>query len=94
MMSLLGGVGSFVGPMIGSFAYWDLQNSVSQVTKYWPAAIGGVFVLFVLIAPSGIVGAFDDLRRYGAANAVRRWFSPQARLQTDLAEELPKSGAP
>ena len=94
MMSLLGGIGSFVGPMIGSFAYWDLQNSVSQVTKYWPAAIGGVFVLFVLIAPSGIVGAFDDLRRYGAANAVRRWFSPQARLQADLAEELPESGAP
>jgi len=94
MMSLLGGIGSFVGPMIGSFAYWDLQNSVSQVTKYWPAAIGGVFVLFVLIAPNGIVGAWDDLRRYGAVNAVRRWLSPQARLQADLAEERPETMKP
>ncbi len=92
MMSLLGGIGSFVGPMIGSFAYWDLQNSVSQVTKYWPAAIGGVFVLCVLIAPRGIVGAWDDLTHYGAAGAVRRWISPRARLQTDLAEEVPEVG--
>jgi branched-chain amino acid transport system permease protein len=89
MMSLLGGIGSFVGPMIGSFAYWDLQNSVSQVWKYWPAAIGAVFVVFVLLLPGGIVGAFDELRRYGVANAFRRWVSPKARLQTDLAEELP-----
>jgi ABC-type branched-subunit amino acid transport system permease subunit len=87
MMSLLGGIGAFVGPMIGAFAYWDLQNSVSQITKYWPAAIGGVFVVFVLAAPRGIAGAFGDLRRYGVTTAVRRWFSPQARLQTDLAKE-------
>jgi len=69
-----------------------LQNSVSQVTKYWPAAIGGVFVLCVLIAPRGIVGAWDDLTHYGAAGAVRRWISPRARLQTDLAEEVPEVG--
>jgi branched-chain amino acid transport system permease protein len=78
MMSLLGGIGTFVGPMIGSFAYWDLQNSVSQVTKYWPAAIGGVFVLFVLVAPRGIVGAWDDLRRFGIARSLRRRVRPES----------------
>lgn len=62
MMSLLGGIYTFVGPMIGAFAYWDLQNSVSQVTKYWPAAIGAVFVLFVLVAPRGIGGLIARLR--------------------------------
>ncbi len=96
MMSLLGGIGSFAGPMIGALVYWDLQNSVSQLTKYWPAAIGGVFVIFVLVAPRGIAGIFEDLRHYGVVNAVRRWFSPRARLDTDLAEEVvvPESGTP
>jgi ABC-type branched-subunit amino acid transport system permease subunit len=96
MMTLLGGIGVFAGPMVGAFAYWDLQNSVSQVTKYWPAAIGGVFVVFVLLAPRGIAGIFQDLRRYGIVNGIRRLVSPEARLATDLAEELPatpESGA-
>jgi ABC-type branched-subunit amino acid transport system permease subunit len=75
MMSLLGGVQSFVGPMIGAFVYWDIQNSVSIVTKYWEAALGAVFVFFVLLAPGGIVGAVESLRRSGAMALVTRRFS-------------------
>lgn len=89
MMSLLGGIGSFTGPMIGAFVYWDLQNRVSGLTKYWPAAIGVVFALFVIAAPSGIAGIFADLRRYGVATALRRIFSREARYHSDVAEELP-----
>jgi branched-chain amino acid transport system permease protein len=63
MMSLLGGIHTFVGPMLGAFVYWELQNNVSAVTKYWPAWIGAVFVVFVLIAPRGIWGAVEDARR-------------------------------
>jgi hypothetical protein len=48
------------------------------VTKYWPAAIGGVFVLFVLVAPRGIVGAWDDLRRFGIARSLRRRVRPES----------------
>jgi len=93
MMSLLGGIGTFVGPMIGAFVYWDLQNSVAQVNKYWPAAIGAVFAVFVIAAPGGIGGAFEGLRRYGFRTALRRAVSPEVRLETDLAEELPKREA-
>jgi branched-chain amino acid transport system permease protein len=89
MMSLLGGIGSFVGPMIGAFVYWDLQNRVSGLTKYWPATIGIVFAVFVIAAPGGIVGALKDLRRYGVATAIRRIFSRDARFRSDVAEELP-----
>ena len=48
MMSLLGGAQSFAGPMLGAFVYWQLQNDIEQVTKYWAAWIGLVFVVFVL----------------------------------------------
>jgi branched-chain amino acid transport system permease protein len=92
MMSLLGGIYTFAGPMIGAFVYWDLQNSVSQATKYWPAAIGAVFVFFVLAAPRGIGGMVADLRRYGLARMFRR--SPEGtRRSHDPPGELPASGA-
>jgi ABC-type branched-subunit amino acid transport system permease subunit len=89
MMSLLGGIHTFVGPMLGAFVYWELQNNVSHATKYWLAWIGGVFVLFVLVAPRGIWGGLEDLRHYGLQAALRRVFSREARVETETAEELP-----
>jgi branched-chain amino acid transport system permease protein len=80
MMSLLGGIGTFVGPMIGAFVYWELQNQVSELTKYWEAVIGAVFVVFVLLAPNGIWGTFESWR------ASRR-INPQEELPPTIADE-------
>lgn len=93
MMSLLGGMQTFLGPIIGALIYWELQNNVSQLTKYWPAWIGIVFAVFVLVGPRGIMGVFDDIRHYGLITTIRRWVSPRARVQTEIAEELPEIGA-
>jgi hypothetical protein len=87
-MSLLGGIQTFFGPMLGSFIYWQLQNDVSQLTKYWEAWIGTVFVVFVLIAPRGIWGAVEEVEQYGLRDAVHRVFSRRARVATDMAEEV------
>jgi len=89
MMSLLGGIQTFFGPMLGAFIYWELQNNISQYTKFWEAWIGIVFVVFVLTASRGIIGALEDIRHYGFGNALRRAFSRDARTETDMAEELP-----
>jgi ABC-type branched-subunit amino acid transport system permease subunit len=89
MMSLLGGMQTFLGPILGASVYYELQNNVSQLTKYWEAWIGIVFVVFVLLGPRGIMGVFDDVRHYGFATAIRRVFSRTARVETDLQEELP-----
>jgi ABC-type branched-subunit amino acid transport system permease subunit len=89
MMSLLGGTQTLLGPILGSSVYYELQNNVSQATKYWEAWIGIVFVVFVLVGPRGIMGLFDDIRHYGFANAIRRLFSRTARVETDMQEELP-----
>jgi len=63
MMSLLGGIHTFAGPLLGAFIYWDLQNRFAQIDTYWPEVIGAVFVFFVIVAPDGIVGALTTLRR-------------------------------
>ncbi|GAC1568050.1 MAG: branched-chain amino acid ABC transporter permease [Vulcanimicrobiaceae bacterium] len=93
MMSLLGGINTFVGPMIGAFVYWDLQNRVAGLSKYWPATIGIVFAFFVIVAPRGIGGGFEELRRYGIQSVFRRLFSRRARLEADLAEERAAAAA-
>jgi ABC-type branched-subunit amino acid transport system permease subunit len=89
MMSLLGGMQTFLGPILGASVYFELQNNVSQLTKYWEAWIGIVFVVFVLIGPRGIMGLADDVRHYGFSTAFRRYFSSRARVEVDMKEELP-----
>ena len=69
MMALLGGIHAFAGPMIGALIYWELQNQVSQLTKYWEAVVGAVFVVFVLVAPRGVYGLIADIRRFGFRRA-------------------------
>jgi branched-chain amino acid transport system permease protein len=96
MMSLLGGAQTFLGPIVGASVYNELQNNVSQLPdfwfflgKYWPATIGLVFVIFVLIGPRGIMGVIDDIRTYGLQTAIARGFSRKTRIETEMQEELP-----
>jgi len=89
MMSVLGGYQTILGPILGASVYYELQNNVSQLTKYWEAWVGIVFALFVLLGPRGIMGLVDDIRHYGIATALERIFSRRARVVTDMQEELP-----
>jgi branched-chain amino acid transport system permease protein len=72
MMSLLGGINTFVGPMFGAFVYWELQNNFAHLTKYWEGVIGLVFAFFVLVAPRGIWGALEDVQHTGLRSVRRR----------------------
>ncbi len=89
MMSMLGGIQTFMGPIVGAIVYWELQNNVSQFTKYWPAWIGVVFVLFVLLGPRGIMGLLEDVAPLRLRDRAAALFSRRARVQTEIAEELP-----
>ncbi|HEY5898880.1 MAG TPA: branched-chain amino acid ABC transporter permease [Burkholderiales bacterium] len=64
-MTLIGGGGSFIGPMLGSVIYTMLQAVVKMYTVYWPLTIGIIILLIVLFAPGGILGLID--RRIRAA---------------------------
>jgi ABC-type branched-subunit amino acid transport system permease subunit len=86
MMSLLGGVQTFFGPILGSIVYWELQNNISQLTKYWEAWIGVVFVVFVLAGPRGIMGLLQDAQHYGIAGI----FSREKREAIVARDEAPR----
>jgi branched-chain amino acid transport system permease protein len=57
VMVILGGVGTLGGAALGAAAFILLQSLVSTYTERWMLILGVTFVLFVLFAPGGIVGA-------------------------------------
>jgi branched-chain amino acid transport system permease protein len=62
LMSVLGGIGQFFGPFIGSAVFIALQEIVGAKTQYWPLIIGLVMMTMVLLFPRGLVGEFQALK--------------------------------
>ncbi len=60
LMSILGGIGTLVGPVIGAFVIVFLRNWVSIHVDRWPTIMGLIFILVVLFAPEGLVGALKS----------------------------------
>ena len=57
LMTLLGGVGTFAGPVIGTFTIIGLQNYLSDRVGSWVTVIiGSIFVVCVLAFRQGFVG--------------------------------------
>jgi branched-chain amino acid transport system permease protein len=56
MVALLGGMGTFFGPMIGAAAFLVLENLVSLWTVHWQLIVGAIFMICVLFFPAGIWG--------------------------------------
>lgn len=63
VMSLVGGLGTFSGPIVGASLITFLNNYISFHTKYWQLVMGVVFVVFVLFFPRGIAGYVLEARR-------------------------------
>jgi branched-chain amino acid transport system permease protein len=67
LMSLLGGVGTFFGPVLGSGVVISLQNLLADKVGEWVTVIiGAIFVICVLAFRKGIVGellAWRDRRK-------------------------------
>ena len=57
MMCLLGGMGTFFGPFVGALVFLLLEDVVTNLTRYWMAVVGAIFMVFVLFFPRGIWGS-------------------------------------
>ena len=57
LMVIIGGTGTLGGAVLGAAAFILLQSLVSTYTERWMLILGATFILFVLFAPGGIVGA-------------------------------------
>ncbi len=56
MMTYIGGIGHFFGPILGAVLVTLMQQSLAGVTHAWLLYFGLLFVMMVLWAPNGIAG--------------------------------------
>src|SRR6202008_2184353 len=59
VMVILGGMGSRVGPVIGSVVYHGPDELLPHVTEYWALVMGPLLLLVVLFGRGGIMGLLE-----------------------------------
>ncbi|CAH1688015.1 Branched-chain amino acid ABC transporter permease [Hyphomicrobiales bacterium] len=59
LMTLLGGIGTMLGPVVGAFLVVSLENYLAAYAVPVPVVIGAVFVACVLLFRRGIVGEIE-----------------------------------
>lgn len=70
LMTLVGGAGTLLGPLVGAAVVVVLQHEISTYTERWQLILGGIYVLTVLFARGGIVGEIENA--YGRMRRRRR----------------------
>jgi branched-chain amino acid transport system permease protein len=59
LMTFIGGVGSFYGPIIGAILVTFLQVALSGYTKAWLLYFGLFFLIMVMYAPGGLASLIE-----------------------------------
>jgi branched-chain amino acid transport system permease protein len=62
-MVLVGGIGTFIGPILGAVMFFALQEVFGDFGAWYLAGVGIVAILFALYLPNGIVGLWLDRGR-------------------------------
>jgi branched-chain amino acid transport system permease protein len=75
LQTIIGGMGTFAGPVVGAFGLRLLQEGLRdasltlgettlEIGRNWALILGVIFVLAVLLFPQGLVGTFQAKRLY------------------------------
>jgi branched-chain amino acid transport system permease protein len=70
LMTYIGGIGTFAGPILGAIVFTFLQSMLSDYTSVWLLYLGLVFLAAVLFVPVGLAGV---LAMHGPAWRNRRF---------------------
>jgi branched-chain amino acid transport system permease protein len=73
IQTVIGGVGTLFGPLVGAWVWlwlFDVLQQVPAVADYWKLILGVIFVLLVIVLPRGICGEIAALWRRRASRAL------------------------
>ena len=70
LMTLLGGAGTFWGPVVGAAVFTTLHAIAIGYTTYWLLLMGSILLLGVLFLPGGILGFLEG--RFRGVTPTRR----------------------
>lgn len=71
LMTYIGGIGHFIGPILGAVVITYLQINLSDVTNAWQLYFGLMFIGFVVFAPGGLAEGLARHRE--AARSSEFW---------------------
>jgi len=71
VVTILGGVGTLYGPIIGAIAYTGMKDLVSKVIGNWELVVGFLLVFIMLAGEKGIWGTLEPLMKRAWARARR-----------------------
>jgi branched-chain amino acid transport system permease protein len=72
LMTYIGGVAYFIGPIIGAVLMTALQISLSDYTGAWQLYVGLMFIVVVMYAPGGLAGLLLMHRPLARAGTLTR----------------------
>jgi branched-chain amino acid transport system permease protein len=56
VMVVLGGMGTVMGPLVGTLALLSFEEVLKGMTDHWPIVLGPLIILVVLTARRGLYG--------------------------------------
>jgi branched-chain amino acid transport system permease protein len=74
LAAYVGGIGNFIGPVIGAILVTYLQVMLSDITEIWQLYFGLLFIGMVMFAPGGIAGLIFMHEPLWHAGAYRTLF--------------------
>jgi branched-chain amino acid transport system permease protein len=72
LMTYIGGVGNFTGPVLGAILITYLQVMLSDATEVWQLYFGLLFIGMIMFAPGGIAGLLMMHRPLWRAHVLHR----------------------
>jgi branched-chain amino acid transport system permease protein len=80
LITFLGGVGFFIGPIIGAIVFTLLQTVLGLYTEIWQLYLGTLFLLTVMFFPFGLTGLIAiHIRPYKLGN-ISELYGPYLRM--------------
>ena len=67
IMTVLGGKGTLLGPILGVAVFELLKEELSQITQYWYGILGLIFILATIFLRNGIAGLSEGRDDEGGA---------------------------
>jgi branched-chain amino acid transport system permease protein len=71
LMAVLGGSGTLVGGVIGTFIVFGLREFLSTLVPWWQYVLGIVYVATILYLPTGLMGIPERIRQRQARSNNR-----------------------
>ncbi len=71
LVSLLGGIGTLTGPLVGSLLFVAMREVIQRFTEHWMLGFGIVLLLIIGAFRGGVVGTLKQLAARRAE--ARRW---------------------